>query len=40
MGFVVMMKRGWQWPDLEALLPWKQCTEPKAACESQLILCG
>lgn len=37
MGFVVMMERGRQWPDLEGLLPWRPLQGPKAAVDSQLM---
>lgn len=40
MGFVVMMERGWQWPDSEGLLPWKPLEGPKAAVDSQLMPFG
>lgn len=32
MGFVVMMERGWQWPDLEGLLPWRPLEGAKSSC--------
>lgn len=37
MGFVVMMERDRQWPDLEGLLPWRPLQGPKAAVDSQLM---
>lgn len=40
MGFVVMMERGWQWPYLEGLLPWRPLEGPKAAVDSQLMPFG
>lgn len=38
--FVVMMERGWQWPDLETLLPRRPLEGPKAAVDSQLMPFG
>lgn len=40
MGFVVMMERGWQGPDLETLLPRRPLKGPKAAVDSQLMPFG
>lgn len=38
--FVVMMERGWQWPDLETLLLRRPLEGPKAAVDSQLMPFG
>lgn len=40
MGFVVMMERGCQWPDLETLLPGRPLEGMKAAIDSQLMAYG
>lgn len=34
MGFVVMMERGWHWPDLEGLLPWRPLEGPKESADA------